>query len=403
MKIVLASYGSRGDVQPMLALALALQAEGHAVLLAAPPEKSDWAARLGCPFYPLGSDLTAFIDSMNNAHSLLAAVRFVQFIRHEIKAQFDLLPRIVAGADLVIGSSLVFALATVAESLRIEYRYVAFTPQLLPSCHHPFPAFKHQRLPRWYNRMTWLFAGLLDRFNFTLLINQIRRSIGLQPTADIWHHILGRHVIVASDKALAEVPADIVPTFTQTGYLHLKQSGRSNEDLRAFLEAGPPPIYAGFGSMPPRDQARILPWVIAAVRRCGQRAVIGKFWETPGAAGNANDVFFIKKHPHLELFPHMAAVIHHGGAGTTATSAICGVPQIIVPHALDQYYWGNQIYQSNLGPAPIWRTELNADKLAVAIQQCLENEHIRKAAASTAREIRQADPLKNATRAILGA
>jgi vancomycin aglycone glucosyltransferase len=402
MKIVLVTYGSRGDVQPMLALALALQAEGHAVLLAAPPEKSDWAARLGCPFYPLGTDLTAFIDGMNNANSLLAAFQFVRFVRHEIKIQFDLLPKIIAGADLVVGSSLVFALATVAESLRIEYRYVAFTPQLLPSRHHPFPAFKHQHLPRWHNRMTWRFAGLLDRFNFTLLINQTRRDIGLKPTTDVWHHILGRHVIVASDKAVAEVPLDVVPNFSQTGYLHLKQLGRKNEELRTFLAAGPPPIYAGFGSMPPRDQARILPGVVNAVQRCGQRAVIGKFWEAQGEAAKTNDVYFIKRYPHLDLFPQMAAIIHHGGAGTTATSAISGVPQIIVPHALDQYYWGHRVYRAHLGPAPIWRSKLNTDKLAAAIQECLKNGQIRQTAASTARKIRRENPLKNAVHALLG-
>ena len=106
MKIVLATYGSRGDVQPMLALSLALQSLDHEVLLAAPPEKAAWAKQLGCPFYPLGSDVTAFIDQMENAHTLRQAIPFVPFLQDELIAQFKLLPEIIAGADLLIGSSL---------------------------------------------------------------------------------------------------------------------------------------------------------------------------------------------------------------------------------------------------------------------------------------------------------
>ena len=125
MKIVLATFGSRGDVQPMLALSLALQAAGNDVLLAAPPEKAGWAEQLGCPFFPLGSDVTAFIDDMEDAHSIRAAVRFVSYMRSELVSHFDVLPKIIEGADLVVGASLAFSLATVAESLGIAYRYIA--------------------------------------------------------------------------------------------------------------------------------------------------------------------------------------------------------------------------------------------------------------------------------------
>jgi UDP:flavonoid glycosyltransferase YjiC (YdhE family) len=122
--------------------------------------------------------------------------------------------------------------------------------------------------------------------------------------------------------------------------------------------------------------------------------VIGKFWDEPSEFSNSQDIFFIQKYPHLKLFPKMAAVIHHGGAGTTATTAVSGVPQIIVPHLLDQYYWGNQIYQSGLGPRPIWRSELTSKKLAKAIRQCLSNEHFRQKARETAEIIKQQDSLE---------
>ncbi len=395
MKIVLATFGSRGDVQPMLALSLALKSKGHDVLLAAPPEKAAWAKQLGCPFHPLGSDVTAFIDDMEDAHSLRSAIRFVSFLRKELNAQFDLLPKIIAGADLVIGSSLTFALSTLAESMGIAYRYIAFTPQLLPSSYHPFPAFKHQRFPKWYNRMTWRIAVILDQFNLTRLINNHRRQLGLKLILDGWRNIMGQHVLVASDSVISKVPPDIVDqTFTQTGYMHLNQPNQHLPELDAFLEAGPPPVYAGFGSMPIRDQIRNVSVIVEAARLSGQRAVISKFWDEPSEFSNSDDIFFIKKYPHLKLFPNMAAVIHHGGAGTTGSAAISGVPQIIVPHILDQYYWGNQIYQSKLGPSPIWRSEFTSKKLAMTIRECLSNQQIRKRAKEVSEVIRQRDSLE---------
>jgi len=395
MKIVLATFGSRGDVQPMLALSLALKSEGHEVLLAAPPEKAAWARQLGCPYYPFGSDVTAFIDNMDNAHTLSPAIHFVSFLRKELNTQFNLFPRIIAGADLLIGSSLTFALATLAESMGVAYRFIAFSPQMLPSAYHPFPAFKHQGFPMWYNRMTWRIAGLLDQFNITRLINSHRRKLGLKLIRDAWRHVMGRQVIVASDRAIAAVPPDIDESaYRQTGYMHLNQPDQPHPELDAFLAAGPPPVYAGFGSMPMRDQIRNTVVIVEAVRLSGQRAVIGKFWDEPSEFSNCHDIFFIAKYPHLKLFPKMAAVIHHGGAGTTATAAISGVPQIIVPHLLDQYYWGNQIYQSRLGPSPIRRSELTSTKLAAAIRQCPSNEQFRQKARQTAGTIKQQDGLK---------
>ncbi len=180
MKIVLVTVGSRGDVQPMLALSLSLQNEGHNVLLVGPPEKAEWAGEYGCPFHPLGNNLTVFIDSMSRVHSMGAALRFVTYMYKEMMAQFDVLPQIIAGADLVVGASLAFALSSVAEYLGIPYRFIAFCPQILPSASHPFPAFKTQGLPRWYNRMTWWIRRNIDRLGLTRMLNKRRRNLSLK-------------------------------------------------------------------------------------------------------------------------------------------------------------------------------------------------------------------------------
>jgi UDP:flavonoid glycosyltransferase YjiC (YdhE family) len=402
MKIVLATFGSRGDVQPMLALALALRSAGHRVVLAAPPEKADWAKRLGCPFRPLGSDVTAFIDTMSEAHTFGAALRFTSYIRNELAAQFDAFPDILAGSDLAVGASLAFGLSSVAESMGIPYRYIAFTPQLLPSSLHPFMAFKRQDMPRWFNRVTWRFTFMLDRLHLTRLVNVRRRRLGLPCVRDVWYHILGGEVLVASDKEIAAVPPDVEVPALQTGYMHLLGTDEENAALEDFLSAGPPPIYAGFGSMPRQDQARNLPLVTEAARLAGQRVIISRFWDNGRGLSKDRDVFFISRYPHLKLFPAMAAVIHHGGAGTTATAARSGAPQVIVPHVLDQYYWGHQVHRSHLGVRPIWRSRLTSENLAAAVQECLSNEMIRRRALEVSASIRSEDGLRLAVRSIAG-
>jgi len=387
----------------MLALSLALKSAGHNVILAAPPEKEQWAETLGCPFLPLGSNVTAFIDDMKDAHSLASGFRFASYIRREIAAQFDVLPGILKGADLAVGASLVFALATVADFMGIPYRFIAFTPQLLPSSYHPFVAFKRHGLPGWYNRMTWRIGRVLDSSNLTLILNRKRKQLGLKPIGDAWRHILGHQVIVASDRAIAEVPPDVEMDYTQTGYLHLEQPDKELPELEAFMRAGSAPVYAGFGSMPMQDQERIVSLVVDASRAAGRRVVIARFWEGPSGSPEEGDVFFIKGYPHLKLFPRMAAVIHHGGAGTTASSAASGVPQIVIPHVLDQYYWGHRVHLSHLGPKPIWRARLSSRKLAAAIEKCLTNDEIRRSAESAARKIDRRRSLEMTVREVLGA
>jgi len=387
MRIVLATCGSRGDIQPMIALSLALKSAGHDILLAGPPEKGPWARQLGCPYIEFGQDVTAFLNTMRDVTGLRANIASFSFVRQELNSQFKILPQIIKNANLVIGSSLLFGLSSMAQAMNIKYRYIAFTPQLFPSSEHPFLTIKTQTLPKWCNGLSWKIARLLDRFNITYLINRHRRKMGLGPINNAWDHILGDHTIVACDKEIAKVPGDVKKTFIQTGYLHLDLPEIPQPDLDRFLEKGERPIYAGFGSMPPIGQEKNIPLLVDAARSIGKRIIIAKFWKKSSEYLSANDVFFIKNYPHLMLFPKTHAVIHHGGAGTTATSAISGVPQVVIPHILDQYFYGQKIYLSNLGPRPIWRSRLTADKLAAAIEKCLYNSRIKQAAEKTGKSI----------------
>jgi len=387
VNIILATCGSRGDVQPMIALCLALKDKGHAVRLIGPPEKASWAQQLKCPYLGFGKDVTAFIDTMKNATSLYAGFSFISFVHKEIQTQFKELPDLVKDADLIMGSSLMFGLSSIAQALNIPYRYIAFTPQLFPSSNHPFLALKTQTLPLWLNRFSWDTAKILDTFILTRQLNQYRKKAGLGPIKDAWDHILGHHPILACDSAIAGIPADVTKHIVQTGFLHLELPCPGHMDLERFIQNGSKPVYAGFGSMPPEDQKKNIPLLIHAAKHLGKRLVIAKFWKDSGPVVNEEDVFFITAYPHLNLFPRMAAVIHHGGAGTTAAAAISGVPQIIVPHILDQYFHGQKIYANHLGPKPIWRKKLTQKNMTDALDECLSNSQIRQTAKDTAKKI----------------
>jgi UDP:flavonoid glycosyltransferase YjiC (YdhE family) len=385
----------------MLALALGFKTAGHDVLLIGPPEKAAWAAELGCPYQPAGNDVTALIDTMDAAHTARSALIFTQYVRREVAVQFEQLPRMVQGADMIVAASLCFGLASMAEALQIPYRFITFAPQLMPSGDHPFPAFRHQRLPNWCNRAGWHLARAMDRFNLTRLVNNYRRKMGLLPITDLLAHIMGPRVIVASDAAVAAVPPDVKPEYIQTGYMHLNQPQQQLPELEQYLAAGTTPIYVGFGSMPPRDQARQVPLIVNAARCVGRRVVISRFWQAPRAEEYGDDVFFIHKYPHRQLFPKMAAIVHHGGAGTTATAAISGVPQVVIPHILDQYYWGEQIRRSGLGPPPVWRSKLTATNLGKAIQASTQEGTYGRKARLVGQQIRQRNGVQQTMQAIL--
>jgi UDP:flavonoid glycosyltransferase YjiC (YdhE family) len=388
MKIVIATCGSRGDVQPVLALALELKARGHDVLLAAPPENESWVNSYGMVYAAFGSDIMAFLLSKPKATSLKAMTQFIQFIRKELDHQFEQLPRIVHGADLIIGAALVVSLPTIAEHLTIPYRFIAYTAQFLPSGRHPSPMTVGQKYPACINRLSWQTHFLFDRLYFQRVINRQRRQLGLPPTQCMWTNLLGgTDPIVACDSEIDPVPSDTAFPSIQVGYMHLKQKGQLSDTIKAFLKKGPPPIYFGFGSMPGQEQSKLRSMLLRAARDAGQRVVMLQLRQDRSRLSSPDDCCFINKEPHDQLFPHMAAIVHHGGAGTTATAARAGIPQIIVPHVLDQFHYAHRVYQCGLSPKPVLRTKLTRNTLADRINEITNNPKYRKQAQIVAEKI----------------
>ena len=187
-----------------------------------------------------------------------------------------------------------------------------------------------------------------------------------------------------------------------TGYLFLdtQPDWRPAPELQAFLDAGEPPVYVGFGSMAGRNPEQLAGLTIEALARSGQRGLLLTGWGGLRADQVPDHVFVVDSAPHSWLFPRMAAVVHHGGAGTTAEGLRAGVPNVIVPFVFDQPFWGARVKALGLGPAPIPQKKLTADRLAHAIRSAVTDQTMRQRASLCGQAIRAEDGIGNAVNVI---
>lgn len=404
MKIALAVYGTRGDIQPTMALGRALMAHGCDIILCAPSEFEDVATAAGVEFAAVGHDVKNFLqrNSQNLGGGLLRSVSALRaFFAEEMTSQFAALAAGAAGCDLIIGAGMQFAAGSVAEYHGIPYRFLAFTPTMVVSYAHAPPTVPLHRLPRILNRALWWTTGQLYDRLFLGTINTHRATLGLPPAEHLYAPIIGDRPLLAVDPAIAPCPDTVFET-VQTGYLYRDERAPLPSALDEFLAAGVPPIYVGFGSMPTDDPAATTAMIVEAIGRASCRGIISAGWANLGGVALPPSMINIGPVSHELLFPRCAAVVHHGGAGTTAAVARAGVPQILVPHLMDQYYYAHRIATLGIGPRGIRRSRLTAKRLARAIRRALADRTMYTRAAAIAREIRTEDPIANAVREILG-
>jgi UDP:flavonoid glycosyltransferase YjiC (YdhE family) len=404
MRFALAAEGSRGDVQPMVGLAAGLVERGHRAVVCAPPDLRRLVEERGLEFRPLGTDIHRFLAE--NAAALrrgaVVTTRLAKRLFQQIlEEQFEALPRAAAGADMIIGAGVQFAGASVAETMGIPYRAVAYCPALFRSADFPPPVFPNQSLPRWLNRLAW--SGFLAIQNRMLRgdLNRHRAALGLGPVPDTYRYLVTERPLLVADAALAPVPDDAPVQVDQVGYLLPKDETPLPPKLESFLQAGPPPVYLGFGSMMDSDPAGTTRLLLDAVERAGCRAILARGWAGLGDGPLPESVFGAGPLPHANLFPRLAAVIHHGGAGTTTTAARSGVPQIVIPHLLDQHYWGHRLHLLGVAPPPLPRLKLSAARLAELISASLENELLADRARELAERLCTGNPLERAVDSIL--
>lgn len=411
MQITIVAVGTRGDVQPLTALAKGLQAAGHRVRVATNGEFAALVQAHGLDFVELSGSPTELMqgNALQTAmggnknpvtliRGILAAVRplFVQAM-HEIEAA-------CAGADLIVVSMLGFlAGQSVAEKLGVPCVEAIVLPGR-PTRAFPSPLMGvNLRLGGTVNRLSHVLALRLGWMLFTPIVNHARaEALNLPPVA--LRKVIAtrernqRPVLHGYSPLVLPKPPDWSDWHHVTGYWFLErdQTWHPPADLVAFLAAGPPPVYVGFGSMTDRDAARLTQHILAALSHTGQRAVLSTGWGAISAGDLPDDVYQIDAVPHDWLFPQMAAVVHHGGSGTTSTGLRAGVPTIIVPFGGDQFLWGRQIHKMGIGPKPIPRKQITADRLAAAIRRVTTDEVICKRAAALGQRLRAEDGIGRA-------
>jgi len=244
------------------------------------------------------------------------------------------------------------------------------------------------------NFMTYALVDMMTWQGLGDIINRFReKSLGLEPVSIMWAPGMASRLRIPYtycwSPALIPKPKDWGPEIDISGFFFLSLASNYTpaEDLKAFLDAGPPPVYIGFGSIVVDDPNAMTKLIFDAVKKTGQRALVSKGWGGFGAdqIGIPEGVFMLGNVPHDWLFKHVSCVVHHGGAGTTAAGILAGRPTVVVPFFGDQPFWGSMTARAGAGPMPVPYKTLTADKLAAAIQEALKPESLERAAVLSSR------------------
>jgi len=400
MDMTLLCYGSRGDVQPYLALARALRHVGHHVRLVAPSNFAELARDYDVAFFPAGADLQAHLN--NRIKALAQSGKLVwnlRTLRDEMTSIIDDAARdtwrACQGTELVIGTGP--GSSSVAEKLGVPFIEAAMQPVT------PTRAFASPIAPAWLrlgggvNRLTHIAFEQMFWHLFRSTTNRLRTQVLNLPPYSLTGPLgqirkRGLLRLYAYSPQVVPRPDDWPAHHQVTGYWFLPAPAgwHPSPELSAFLAAGPPPVYIGFGSMMTHRPEQMSTLVTEALARCGQRGILAAGWGALGRpAHHSEQLFFVDSIPHDWLLPRTAAIVHHGGAGTTGAALRSGVPSVVVPFSFDQGFWGHRVAALGTGPLPIPRPQLTAARLADAIERTVHSTQMRERAARLGAQIQR--------------
>lgn len=372
MRILLSTIGSRGDVQPLVALASELKALGEDIHLCVPPDFREWIEGLGLPVTPIGPELRSTGKMRPVAH--LAPEQRRQMIEGTVAAQFETISAVARGSDVIVGATaLQIAAPSVAERMGIPYVFAAYCPTVLPSKHHAPPvlvSLGDAPAPA-VSDYTEHWVRDTQRWNdaWRPALNAQRTSLGLAPIDDVRGHVFTDRPWLAADATLAPWPDPTDENVFQTGAWILLNHRPLAPAIESFLDAGAPPVYFGFGSAgAPESLSRVM---IESARAVGRRAIVLRGWAELPLIDAAPDCLSIGEVNLQALFKRVAAAVHHGGAGTTTAAARAGAPQVVIPQHYDQPYWAQRVHQLGIGTAHATPTP-TIESLTAALERTLQ-------------------------------
>ncbi|MFD5462028.1 glycosyltransferase [Kitasatospora sp. NPDC127059] len=385
MRILVTAAGSYGDVAPYTGLGVRLRSEGHEVALAAPETFRDLVSGSGLEFRSLPVDPRggAAAGEQEGRSSLLArAAAFVEGLGD------GLADAAAPGADLLLLATTTAPLGWhLAEAMEVPSLGVYLQPTL-PTGEFPPVVGPGRSLGRWGNRATGAFGQrVVDRLHAGAA-RRLRTRLGLPACSQTARRRAVERanwpVLHGFSPTLVPRPADWREGLTVVGnwWPHVAADQRLPAEVEDFLQAGPPPVFIGFGSMAGGQGERLSGLAVEALRRAGVRGVLQSGWAGLGA--NGDDVLTVGELPHSLLFPRTAVVVHHAGAGTAAAALRAGVPSVPVPVTADQPFWAGRLTRLGAATGPIPFADLTAAGLGEAIRQAVEDRSYRDRAEATA-------------------
>ena len=382
-RIAILSLDTRGGVQPYIALALGLQRAGHHVQMIAPADFVPLVESYGIWVSGLTGSIEAALRGASGAPEK-GQFASMQFARRESARHVALWVREALdacdGVDVItggIGGMIVGE--SVAERLGVPFVQSHLQPVCAPTSEYPGVLFPG--VPRWLGgigrRLSHMASELALWTPFSAAIRAARRDV-LDLPPEKKRSDFSMPVLYGYSTHVVPRPATWSASRLVTGYWSLphRSDWEVEPALDEFIRSGPPPVCIGFGSMSSADPVSLTRLVVDAVRQVGVRAVLLSGWGGLSESSH-RDLFVMRDAPHDWLFPRMSAVVHHGGAGTTAAACAAGVPSLVVPFTMDQPFWASRIEALGVGPMPIPRQRLTADRLAAGIHDAITNEAIR--------------------------
>lgn len=403
MRITILTAGSRGDVQPYVGLGVGLQRAGYQVCLPAPETFRSLITEAGLEFVPVRGlnpqellrlpEVQALIRKANRPTAMLTILRIGQRYLANILDEYWSSSE---DADLLVASTTAFGALDCAEKRKIKHIYAPQQPlaptRAFPS---PFLAPYGVRLNCALNRLTYYLLQLVLWQIFRTAINNWRRQMSLSPHSGLSYlrWLQAQVTLCGFSPSVLPAPTDWPPHHHVTGYWFLDEppDWQPPADLVRFLESGHPPIYVGFGSMAEDDPTRMTRVVLEALELSDQRGVLLSGWSGLGNTPLPKTVYRLDSIPHSWLFPKMAAVVQHGGMGTTAAALRAGVPTVIIPLGGDQPFWAKRVVQLGVGAHCASFSKVTAEQLATALNKVTTDTALRQQAAALGEKIRAED------------
>lgn len=410
MKINLIAFGTRGDVQPAVALAHGLRNAGHEVVIFCGTNFVPWVESHGFNAHP-GLDMDAMMSTEDAVEwsergtNPTVQLRVMRKLLHEHSGDMTRSLEAHGGeCDLLVSGFVSTPFAqVVAEKHNVPLIEAALQPyratRSAAASLNPITK-RDSRLNRWFG----LFAQRMIGRMVQKPVAQMRARLSMPPVSalDIARRMREIPVINGYSRHVVPHPPDYPELSATVGYWFLDESDKWEPpaSLTQFLSDSVPPVYIGFGSMSSRDPAGLFGLICDAVEIAGVRAVVISRWAVENRAAVPDSVYVLDRAPHDWLMPRVSAVVHHGGAGTTAAGLRAGKPSLIVPHMADQPFWGRRVYELGAGPEPILKPVLTRESLAFRLKELVATPLYASRAAELGERIRVEDGVAGGVAAV---